>query len=83
MLKFVGFAVQRTVKSLFLTMVNKRHFGMGPTTALSIDRDFEPAANVNVLSSTLVRLYRARTPLFQRRSFCQQFGGFRPEAPDH
>jgi len=36
---------------------------MGPRTALSIHRDFDPADNVNVLSSTLVRLYRARPPL--------------------
>ena len=43
------------VKSAFLTMV-KRRFGTGPKTALSIDRDLDPAENVKVLSSTLVML---------------------------
>ena len=42
-------------KSAFLTMV-KRRFGTRPKTALSIDRDFDLAENVNVLSSTLVML---------------------------
>ena len=51
------------MKSVFLTIVNKRRFGMGTTTALSIDKDFDPAENMNVLSSTLVTLYRARLPL--------------------
>jgi len=55
MLKFVRIAVQRTENSVFLTMVNSRRFGMGHRTALSMDRDFDPAANVNVLSLTLVR----------------------------
>ena len=44
------------IKSVFLTMVNQRYFGMGTMTALSIDNDFNPAENVNVMSSTLVRL---------------------------
>ena len=43
-------------------MVNKIRLGMGPKTRLSIDRDFYPGANVNVLSSTLVKLYRAMPP---------------------
>jgi len=55
---------------------------MGSRTALSMDSDLIPAANVNVLGSTLVRLYRARTPLFHRRSLSQQYGGVRPDAPD-
>jgi len=45
-------------------MLNNRLFAMVPRTALSIDRDFGPAAYVNILSSTLVRLYRATLPLF-------------------
>ena len=40
----------------FLTMVKRRLFGTGPKKALSIDSDFDPAENVNVLSSTLVML---------------------------
>ena len=44
------------MNSAFLTMVKRRRFGMGPKTALSIERDFYPAENVNVLSSTLVIL---------------------------
>ena len=44
-------------------MVNSRRFGTGPKIALYIDRDFDPAENVNVFSSTLVMIYHARTPL--------------------
>jgi len=44
------------LKSVFLTMVNSRRFGMGHRTALSMDRDLDPTANVNVVSSTLLRL---------------------------
>ena len=40
-------------------MVNKRILGTGPRTALSIDRDFDPAEKVKVVSSTLVSLYCA------------------------
>jgi len=36
---------------------------MGPRPTLSMDNDFDPAGNVNVFSSILVRLYRARLPL--------------------
>jgi len=52
------------MKSVPLTMVNNRLLGMGLRTALSIDRDFDPAVNVNVLSSTLVSLQGARLPFF-------------------
>ena len=52
------------INSVFLTTVNKRLFGMGPRTALSIDKYFDPAEHINVLSSTLVRFYRTRIPLF-------------------
>jgi len=43
-------------------MVNKRRLGIGPKTALSIDKDVNPAGNENVLSSILVKLYRAMPP---------------------
>jgi len=45
--------------SVFFTSVNIKGFGRIPSTALSVDRDFEPLANVKVLSSTLVKLYLA------------------------
>ena len=32
---------------------------------LSIDRDFDLGANVNILRSTLVRIYRAMLPLIR------------------
>ena len=41
-----------------------RLFGTGPNTALSIDRRFDPAENVNVVRSTPVMLYRAIAPVF-------------------
>ena len=50
-------------KSLFLIIVNSRRFGSCPRMALSMDKDFGPGEKVKVLSSTLVRLYRARPPL--------------------
>jgi len=37
-------------------MVNNRRFGMGHRTVLSVDTDFDPTANVNILSSTLLTL---------------------------
>ena len=52
------------INSAFLTMVKRRRFGTGPKTALSIDRDFDQEENVNILSSTLVMLYRARATVF-------------------
>jgi len=50
------------MRSVFLNKVNKRRYGIGSRTALSIDKDFDPAENVNVLSSTVGRLQRARVP---------------------
>jgi len=64
MLKFVQFGVLRAYKIGVLNLVNRRRLGMGPKTALSIDKVFDSAEKVNVLSSTLVSLYRARDPLF-------------------
>ena len=52
-----------TLKSLFLIIVNSGRFGSCPRTALSMDKDFGPGEKVKVLSSTLVRLYRARAHL--------------------
>ena len=43
-------------------MVNSRRFGMGPRRTLSKDMYFETAENVDVISSALFRLYRARLP---------------------
>ena len=47
-------------KSEFLIMVNSRRLRRGPSTALSIDWDLDPAENVKVLRSTFVMLYPAR-----------------------
>jgi len=55
MLKLVGVVSNKPLYSVFLNTVNSRRFGMEPRTALSIERDFDPATNVNVLNSTLVR----------------------------
>jgi hypothetical protein len=41
--------------------VNNSRFGIVPQIALSMDRDFDPELNVNVLSTTLVTSYRAFT----------------------
>ena len=46
-------------------MVNKRRLVIGPNTALSIDKEFDPLENVKVLSSTLVKFYRPRKPLLR------------------
>jgi len=56
MLKFVPVAVQRTDKICFLNYGEQQIFGVGHRTALSTNKDFDPAENVNALSSTLVRL---------------------------
>jgi len=60
-----GLVSTKHMKSAFLIIVGSSRLGMGPRTALSIDRDFDPAEIVNVLISTLVRLYCARTPLLR------------------
>jgi len=43
---------------------------------LSIDRDFDPGANENVLSSTLVRLYRAMPHSLRVVLFADRRSGF-------
>jgi hypothetical protein len=50
-LKYLLFA--EPVKYAFRSILKSRRFGMVPSTALSIDTDFEPAPEVNVLSATL------------------------------
>ena len=55
MLKFVGVRVHCAYKIGILNHGEEECLGKGPKTA-SIDRDFDPAKNVNVLSSTLVML---------------------------
>jgi hypothetical protein len=62
MAKLKGLVAIEQRKSVFFIMVNKIRFGMGPKTRLSIDREFDPEANVNVLCSNLVKLYRAIAP---------------------
>ena len=56
MLEFVGVRVHCAFKIGILNYGEEETLGTGPKTALSIDRDFDPAENVNVLSSTLVML---------------------------
>ena len=56
MLKFVGIRVHCAYKIGILNHGEEETFGTGPKTALSIDRDLEPAENVKVQSSTLVML---------------------------
>ena len=50
-------------KSLFLSFANSKCFGICSRTALSMDKDFGPEKNVNILSSTPVKLCIERTPL--------------------
>ena len=65
--KYVRVGVQWAFKYAFLIIVYSRRLVLGPSTAFSIDRDFDPAENVKVLRSTLFVLYRARTPLLSTR----------------
>ena len=62
MSKFVGVRVHRAYKIGILNHREQEVFWDAPNTALYIDWDIDPAENVNVLSSTLVMLYRARAP---------------------
>jgi len=63
-------------KLVFFTMLNKSYWVMGPKTELSIDKDFDPLENVNVLSSTLVKLYRAMPPSLRVESRPNRIVGF-------
>jgi len=59
------------LKSAFLIMVNSRRFGRGPSTALSIDRDFDPAGNVSLEVDSRHVIPR-EGPLGQRRFVSRQ-----------
>ena len=50
------------IKWAFLTMVKGIRLGTGTMTALLKDRYFDPAENMNVLSSALGMLSSARSP---------------------
>ena len=63
MAKKYGFVSKEPRKFLFLSIVNRLCIGSGPRTALSMDNDFGPLENTNILSSTLVKLYLAN-PLY-------------------
>jgi hypothetical protein len=58
MLEVVRVRIQRA-EEVFV-MVKRSRFGIGPNTALSIDRDFDPLENVNDLCSAVVKMYLAR-----------------------
>jgi hypothetical protein len=64
MLKIEEISRHSPRKSVYFIMVNKRRSGIGPKTRLSIDRDFDLGAIVNILRSTL-RIYRAMLPLIR------------------
>ena len=63
MLKFVRFGVRRIYKIGVLNHSEQEAFWDGTEGSVVDRQGFDPAENVNVLSSTLVRLYRARRPL--------------------
>jgi len=65
MSEIVRVRIHTAQKSVFFTIVNIKRFGKIPSTALSIESDREPLANVKVLSSTLVKLYLAGNPLIR------------------
>ena len=57
MLNRQGLVSADTMKTAFRCIVNKRYFGKVPSTALSIDKVFKPAAKVKDLRATLVLSY--------------------------
>lgn len=57
-----GWCQKNLENQRFLPSGNKRSLRISPKTALSID-ECNPLRNVNVLSSNLVKLYRAIPPL--------------------
>jgi len=61
MAKVEGVSCHRAEKICILYHGEK----MVPKTRLCIDREFDPVANVNDMSSTLVKLFRARPPSFR------------------
>ena len=62
MVKVEGVSRHRAEKICILYHGEQVRMGIGPKTRLSIDREFDPGANVNDLSSTPVKLYRAIAP---------------------
>ena len=77
-----GLASKEQIKCLLFTIVNKRRLGIGPNTALSIDWDFDLLENVNVLSSTLVKFYRAMPPLSRVELWPNRIDRFRSDTMD-
>ena len=61
--------------SAFLNIVNSRSLGWCPSTALSIDRDFDPAENVNDLKVDSRYVIPHENPLDQRHGLIKQDGG--------
>jgi len=76
MSEIVRVRIHTTQKSVFFTIVNIKHFGRIPNTALSIDRDREPLANVKVLSYTLVKMYLAGNSLIIVSLWAARIAGF-------
>jgi hypothetical protein len=68
--------IQIAEKIRVFIMMNRRRFGIGPNTALSIDRDFDPLENVKDLVSTFVMLYLARQPLLRTVLWAKTIAGF-------
>jgi len=60
MLKFARFAPQRTYEICVLNHGEQQTFRDGTQHSVVYGEELDPAENVNVLSSTLVRLYCAR-----------------------
>ena len=63
MAEIIRVRISRTEKVCVLYDGEIRRFGRAPNTALLMDRAWGPPANVKVLNSTLVTLYRAMHPL--------------------
>ena len=53
------------MKCAILIILDSRRLGLGPWTALSIDRDYDPADNVNVSRLTFVRFYCTITTMIR------------------
>ena len=70
------------MKSAFLLMVKSRRLGMGSRTALSIDRDFDPAENVLRLEFDSSQVIPREGPLAQGRTVSRQDGWVRLHASD-
>jgi len=63
--KFLGFRVHRAYKIGILNHGKEETFGDGAQDGVVDRQGFDPADNMNVLSSTLVMLYRATAPRIQ------------------